>query len=127
MAYRGDPHVRALVLDRARGYCEVSGYPLGDRVEVHHRRPGGKGGTGRDGQHEASNLLALRPDVHNLSPSSVHGDPSWSRPRGYLLSTSCPDPALVPVLLHGHRWVWLTASGGYRDVPAALLNAQRPR
>jgi hypothetical protein len=131
MSYRGDQRIRRLVLDRAEGYCEVSGRPLGDVVEVHHRRPGGHGGTARPGQHDASNLLALRPEVHNMSPDSVHGAPTWSRPRGYLLPTSCPSPAVVPVLLHGQRWVWLTDDGEYRDVPAGLLgraaDAQRPR
>lgn len=121
MTNRGDRRVRALVLDRCGGYCEVSGRPLGERVEVHHRRPGGHGGTGRDGQHEATNLLALLPEVHNLRPDSVHGSPAWSRPLGYLLPNSCVEPALVPVLLHGRRWVFLTRAGQYQDVPAGLL------
>lgn len=94
---------------------------------MHHRRPGGHGGTVRPGQHDVTNLLALLPEVHNLRPDSVHGAPAWSRPRGYLISNSHPDPALVPVLLHGGRWVLLTRDGGYRDVPERVLAVIRPR
>lgn len=127
--------MRALVLERCGGYCEVSGYPLGDRVEVHHRRPGGHGGTRRAGQHNVTNLLALLPEVHNMAPTSVHGSPAWSRPRGYLLSNSVPDPAAVPVQLYGRAWVFLRSDGTYLDVPdrlAAMLDeeaadTQRPR
>lgn len=84
-----------------------------DGYELHHRRPGGMGGAdGRRGQQEPGNVLALLPQHHNPGPGTVHGEPSWSRPRGYLVSTHEAVPAAVPVLLHGRRWVLLGDDGG---------------
>lgn len=100
----------------------MSGRPLRfEGYDMHHRRPGGKGGTSRDGQHALTNLLALDPQVHNLHPRSVHMRPLLARPRGYLLSTSTADPALVPVHLRGQRWVFLSRAGGYLPVPEQLV------
>lgn len=115
------PYTRALVLARARSRCECCGQPLGNTCEVHHRRPGGKGGTRRADQDRASNLLALLPAHHNMSPTSVHMRAAQSRELGYLVSTlSDTPPASVPVLLHGRRWVLLTDDGGYEDCPAPV-------
>lgn len=113
--------VRAQLLERCGGYCEVSAQPLDpDTFDVHHRRLKGMGGTSRADVHDLDNLLALAPFVHNLSPDSVHGAPAWSRPRGYLLSKNVNHPGSHPVLLQGERWVLLTKSGRYAPLPAGV-------
>lgn len=111
--------LRTIAHDRERGLCACCGRPLGERWELHHRRPGGMGGArGRAGQQEPGNVLALRPDCHNIHPRSVHLDQSRSRPRGWLVSTHEPNPAGVPVLHHGSRWVRLDDLGGLEPCEA---------
>lgn len=75
------------------------------------------GGTRRSDVHDLDNLLALAPFVHNLSPDSVHGNPAWSRPRGYLLRKDTANPGMVPVWLLGCRWVLLGKDGQYYRLP----------
>lgn len=115
--------LRRAAWERAGGRCEVTGAALGDvdgsLWQMHHRRPGGMGGTRRPDQDSLPNVLALLASVHNLgggAARSVHGHPAWSGPRGYLLSPRERDPGAVPLLLHGQRWVFLTAEGGYLPV-----------
>jgi hypothetical protein len=84
------------------------------------------GGTRRADQDSLPNVIALLARVHNFGAPglliegedgrSVHGDPAWSMPRGYLLSPSERDPAGVPLLLRGERWVFLTPEGSYEPV-----------
>jgi 5-methylcytosine-specific restriction protein A len=103
--------LRAVALARSRSLCEHCGQPLDDAWELHHRRPGGMGGTRRPGQQEPSNVLALISWHHNMDPRSVHA----LGPRhegGWLLSTHVTDPASVPVLHHGRRLVLLNDEGG---------------
>jgi hypothetical protein len=104
---------------RARGRCEITGAilpggPDGDWA-LHHRRLKGMGGTNRADTHTLPNVLALTHRVHNLARPSVHLDPAWAKPRGYLLSTSTAHPGLHPVLLHGRLWVVLGMDGDYLD------------
>jgi hypothetical protein len=114
--------LREALWERCGGVCEVSGQPLDrDTFDAHHRRNKGMGGTYRPDTDTLPNLLALAPFVHNLSPGSVHGNPDWSMPRGYLLHQGAANLHLVPVLLHGKLWVMLTPTGLYAPVPAALL------
>lgn len=99
---------------RSGGRCEVSGIPLDPLSwDAHHRRNKGMGGTYRENTDTLPNLLVTHPLVHNLRPDSVHGNPAWSAPLGYLLSKNIERPELVPVKLHGRAWVLLTADGGY--------------
>lgn len=108
--------LRRLIYQRSGGLCEASGLPLPRNWELHHRRPRGMGGTSRPDTDTAPNVLALTPEVHNMHPDSVHMRRWWSEPRGYLLSQHEPNPAAVPVLLHGRDWVTLTTDGGYEPV-----------
>lgn len=106
--------LRAAAFEREGGMCFVSGRPLDpERFELHHRMPGGMGG--REGRDVLSNLIALRPEVHNLgggSSRSVHGSPAWSRPRGWLLSSSdTVSPASRPLLHWSAGWVFLEDDG----------------
>lgn len=113
---RPDPkwgELRALLWTRCDGRCEVSGRPLDfETFDAHHRRPKGMGGTYREDTDQVGNLLALDPEVHNDAPWSVHQRPSWSRPRGYLLSGSVEIAVEEPVLYRGRAWVVLDDHGG---------------
>lgn len=116
--------LRRVAWERQAGRCAVTGAPLGDLDggwHLHHRRPGGFGGTSRGNQQTPANVVALLARVHNFGAPgllldgavrSVHGDPGWSMPLGLLLSTSEPDPAAVPVRVAGVGWVFLDEAGG---------------
>lgn len=56
-------------------------------------------------------MLALIPEHHNLSPSSVHAL-GPHRPEGWLLSTHTARPADVPVWWLARTWVRLDDLGG---------------
>lgn len=118
--------LRQVAWERQQGRCAVTGAPLGDldgSWHLHHRRPGGMGGTERPNQQTPPNVVALLARVHNfgapglvldgVAGRSVHGSPDWSKPLGLLLSSSEPDPAAVPVRLAGVGWVFLTGDGGW--------------
>jgi hypothetical protein len=114
---RPDPDWKSItdqLWSRCDGFCEVSGRPLDyETFDRHHRRPKGMGGTYRPLTDSLVNLLALDPEVHNGAPWSVHQRPSWSRPRGYLLSSHAADEVLEvsPLLYRGREWVLLCENG----------------
>jgi hypothetical protein len=115
--------LRAIAYERQAGRCAVTGAPLGDLDggwHLHHRRPGGRGGTSRANQQYPSNVLGLLARVHLFGAPgllldgrvrSVHGDPAWSRPLGLLLSSNVDEPASVPVRLWD-GWAFLLDDGG---------------
>lgn len=110
-----DRALRRAAWAREGGRCIVTGSPLGgeddDGWHLHHRRPGGMGGTSRPDQHTLPNVIAVADHVHR----GIHGNPHWSEPHGLLLPTSEQDPAQVPVWTF-RGWVFLTAEGGYLPV-----------
>ena len=104
--------------ERCYGLCEVTGRPLQyETFDMHHRRPKGKGGTSRPNVNDLDNLLALDPTIHNGARHSVHQDPGWSRPRGYLVSKTLDNPGMVPVYLLDRYWVLLGKDGVYYPLP----------
>jgi 5-methylcytosine-specific restriction protein A len=108
--------LREALWERSEGYCEISGYPLDlETFDAHHRRLKGMGGTSRPDTDLLSNLLALDPTIHNGGPDSMHGNPAWATPRGYLLPQTA-IPHNEPVLLRGGTWVLLRDNGGYESV-----------
>jgi hypothetical protein len=114
--------LRAIAYERQEGRCAVTGAPLGDvdgSWHLHHRRPGGMGGTRRRGQQRPGNVVALLARVHNFGAPgllldgavrSVHGDPAWSEPLGLLLPTSVDEPGSRPVRLWD-GWAFLLDDG----------------
>lgn len=109
--------IRDILWARCGGICEVSARPLDrDTFDAHHRQNKGMGGTSRVWRDAVSNLLALDPAIHNGGPLSIHGRRPWSEQRGYLVpKLAAYPPAIMPVWLHGVRWVWLTDDGSYTE------------
>jgi hypothetical protein len=115
--------LRRIAYERQEGRCAVTGAPLGDldgHWQLHHRRPGGRGGTSRANQQCPSNVLGLLARVHLFGAPgllldgrvrSVHGDPGWSRPLGLLVSSNVDEPGSVPVRLWS-GWCFLLDDGG---------------
>jgi hypothetical protein len=121
--------LRRIAWERQQGRCAVTGAPLGDLDgpwHLHHRRPGGRGGTRRANQQTPSNVLALLPRVHNfgapgllldgVAGRSVHGSPAWSKPLGLLVSSNVDDPGSIPVRVAGLGFVFLLDDGGVLPV-----------
>jgi HNH endonuclease len=100
---------RALVWERCRGRCEHCGKPLSALdYECHHRKLRAQGGDW-----SVTNLLALHYSCHNAAfAGAVHNTPVRSYDLGYLVRGAF-DPAEMPVLLHGKKWVLLTPTGQY--------------
>ena len=105
------------VYDRSGHSCECCGAGVGDRRgidhHIHHRRPRAMGGTRRKGTNSAANLLVLCPGCHE----SIESHREQALLHGFLL-VQTDNPALVPVLIRGDRWVHLTHDGRYSRTPA---------
>lgn len=127
---RPDPNwtkIREALWTRSGGFCEVSGRTLDpETFDAHHRRPRGIGGTYRPLTDSLCNLLALDPEVHNGAPWSVHQNSTWSRPRGYLLSSHMADEVLeiAPVLYRGKEWLILAENGQLLRLMPSTQRAQ---
>lgn len=99
---------RDLVLRRSRGRCERCSI-LVDTWHVHHRKPRRMGGRGRNSDINApANLMILCTSCHSHIESQRDDAIAW----GYLIRET-DDPAKVPVLVGGRRWVLL--AGEYTD------------
>lgn len=121
--------LRAAAWERERGRCFVTGAPLGPvdgPWQLHHRRPGGKGGTSRPDQQTLPNVIALSERAHQ---QLVHGLPSIARAHGWLVSSiSGPPPRALSLQHWAVGWVWLEEAGGYAPVrgPGSLPRRPRP-
>lgn len=93
----GDPpywgYLRAVVLDRDRGRCQVSGCPSRLSLHVHHKQPRSQGGA-----HAPDNLVTLCDFHHALEPSPGHeriwgtvSNQFFSLVRGHSRSNSVSD------------------------------------
>lgn len=116
MAKRPRPNWDALtdaLWERSGGLCEITGVPLDpETFDRHHRRPRGAGGSRLLDTDTLPNLLALDPAIHNGQPHSVHQDPRWSRPFGYLLSKlDGRAPADQAVYYRQSYWALLLPDG----------------
>lgn len=90
------PQVRQQILDRSRGLDEITGRPLEDGAQWHHRSPRQIGGSRHDARKgRASNGLLINPSTHEHVEK--HSDEAyrngWKVHQGH-------DPAAIPVLLH---------------------------
>lgn len=89
---------------RCEGYCESCGMPLRlEQFARHHRLLRSHGG-----KDELANLVALHHYCHNVSPGSVHQEPTAAYRVG-LLVRSAQDPAEIPLRLPDGSWALLGA------------------
>lgn len=103
------PEVRAAVLVRSGGCCEVQaegcvGERPGAELEVHHRK------LRRHGDHRIENAIHVcvwncHPWIHRVAydPADDGSPVTAYEPYGWLVR-SCDDPALIPWLRRG-EWV----------------------
>ena len=104
--------VRALVIERAQGRCELCGEAK-PGMQCHHRRPRQMGGSRRDDTNVASNALYCCSEDHSL----IESRREWAYSLGYLVRQGC-SPDSVPVLRRG-EWCLLDDAGGFRAVEGA--------
>lgn len=86
------------VYERAAGYCEACGGPLGMLgAALHHRLPRSAGGLD-----ETANLMlvhgSLRLNCHNLSEYSIHQNPTRSYRLGHMVRRGM-RPADIPAMV----------------------------
>lgn len=115
------PSVVRLVTERDGWACvvcsvNVYGGQRGVDWSLHHRRPAGMGGSKLPGAHGPANLLTVCGHGTAGDHGRIESDRAWAYSVG-LLVPSYGDPFNTPVLIHGDRWVHLTADGEYADAP----------
>ena len=95
---------RGALQRRSGGTCEICGSQPG--TDPHHRKPR------RCRDHRVVNGLWLCRTCHD----GAHQHPGEARDKyGWIVSSSPKaDPASVPLLIHGNRWVTLEPNGTYR-------------
>lgn len=91
--------LRADLLRRSGGYCEVGGERFRDSWAAHHRQL-----RSHQGQDSLENLLAVCHQHHNIGTRSIHLQPTISIFSGWIVPSHL-DPAEVPIRLHA-RAMW---------------------
>lgn len=94
-----------LVKKRAGGYCEICGRVAQESMALHHRKLKSRGG-----KDEASNLLYLHHECHNLGTHGVHNQVAYATSKGWIVN-SWAEPSQVPVVLAGGNVVMLLNDG----------------
>ena len=95
------PSTREAVQRRSQGQCEVcDSQPATD---MHHRR------RRKERDHRVVTALHCCRTCHR----GIHAHPAEARTYGWI-TYSTADPASVPLLIHGNRWVVLQPNGTYR-------------
>lgn len=111
MRYTGfPPNVRAVIIARSLGCCEVCGMDGIDHV--HHRRARAMGSTRRPETNLPANGLAVSARCHTMLETRR----ALALSRGWLVRQN-ETPAAVPVLRFGIEWVYLTDDGGVIPAP----------
>lgn len=106
--------VRARLMARSGGFCEVRAAGCWDEAsQAHHRRPRGLGGSKNPATGQASNGLMVCLPCHSHAESNR----AEALDRGWLVRQGA-DPAAVPVYRY-RRWVLLDDEGGLTPVEVA--------
>ena len=106
--------VRARLMARSGGFCEVRGATCWDEAsQAHHRRPRGLGGSRSPQTGQASNGLMVCLPCH----SYVEANRELARDNGWLVRQGY-NPTDVPVWRR-RRWVLLDDEGGLSPVVAS--------
>ncbi|WP_010540405.1 hypothetical protein [Dietzia alimentaria] len=99
--------VKARVMARSGGFCEVrSPHCWDEATQLHHRRPRGMGGSRDLRSAGAANALSVCVPCH----LDVESNRAESLERGWLVRQAA-DPAQVPLLRY-RKWVLLDDQGG---------------
>ena len=99
--------VRARVMARSGGFCEVRATVCWDEgSQLHHRRARGMGGSRNPATGQASNALCVCVPCHSHAESNR----AEALDRGWLVRQGA-DPRRVPVWRY-RRWVLLDDEGG---------------
>jgi len=103
-----------LLFHRAGARCELCATDLsaGAPSSKHHRRPRGMGGSSTTWINDVSNLLLLCGTGTTGCHGRIESHRTAAYDAGWLLRTGF-NPWEVPVVLHGHRTVYLTRDGQY--------------
>lgn len=111
---------RETVLERDGHCCVACG--RGGYLQLHHRRPVGRGGSRNPRVHAVVNLVAACEPCHD----GIHANPQLARQLGLLVARNA-DPHLIPVFTAARGLVFLTGDGWFLDVadvePEGLLAA----
>jgi 5-methylcytosine-specific restriction protein A len=100
--------VRALIVARSKGVCDICG-TRPTSYQIHHRRPRGMGGSLQSMVGGAANGLLLHPNCHE----GVERNRKRAYERGWLLRND-QVPSLAPVRLWSGWWL-LQDDGGTVD------------
>jgi hypothetical protein len=118
--------VKAILLERSGGLCEVGLTCGGLAPAVHpaHREGKKAGGTSADWSNVPSNLLASCAEDHRLIDQV---SPAGAERLGLKLRTGVARPWEVPVRHARLGWVLLDDQGGHRPAPAgSYADGRRP-
>ena len=103
--------VRARVMARSGGFCEVRASGCWDEAsQLHHRRPRGLGGSKSPATGQASNALSCCLSCHDY----LEKNRELARDRGWLVRQGA-NPCEVPVYRY-RKWVLLDDTGGVTPV-----------
>ena len=106
--------VRARVMARCGGFCEIRAVGCWDEAsQIHHRRPRGMGGSRSPVTGSASNAAACCVPCH----AWVESHRELAMDRGWIVRQGAV-PAEVPVYRY-RRWVLLDDEGGLSPVGVA--------
>lgn len=112
--------VRARVMARSGGFCEVRVNGCWDEgSQYHHRRPRGMGGSRSSVSGGAANCLFVCLSCHNALETAERAE---ARDRGWIVRQGA-DPRQVPVYRY-RRWVLLNDEGGITPVEAQSWTTQ---
>jgi hypothetical protein len=100
-----DKKIVKIVLERAKGYCEVCGWDLGEDYALHHRKLKSRGG-----KDSVSNLMAVHHKCHNLGTDSIHFNPERATEKGYMVS-AWSEPHQIPVKQPDGKMVYFDDNG----------------
>lgn len=105
------PTVRAAVWDRDGGACAWCGTPITGEHSLQHRRARGMGGTKRADTNSPANLVLTCGSATTGCHGWIESHPREAERREFRLR-QLADPADVPLLYRGARWVRLDHHGG---------------
>lgn len=109
--------VKARVMARSGGFCEVRAAGCWDEgSQLHHRRARGMGGSRDPRSGGAANALSVCLPCHAHAESNR----DEARDMGWLVRQGV-DPAVVPVFRY-RKWVLLDDNGGITPVPSGVAS-----